>query len=199
MMLKTALKDNKGSAQNWIMAIAFLLIVGAGVYVLVFKNLKPKLTGDTKPSDTTAVTTEEEEFKHQALTVTDIAKRPNVYENKKVLLLRVQTSTWITDRGFLMSDVPPKSKTGSQSTPPKIMAFRKEAFDLPENAADGMIALGEDKRLMQIEGTVVYFDVDIIGSQMGLTFSEADYKALKKYNKKPVVIIESIQPYVAKE
>jgi len=197
-MLKTSLKDNKGSAQNWIMAIAFLLIVGAGVYVLVFKNLKTKLsTGPNTKTETTTATKTEDPSLHQALTVTDISKRPNVYENKRVILLRTLTSTWITDRGFLISDLPVKSKSGSTSTPPKIMAIRKEQFDLPEHAADGMIALGEDKRQMRIEGKVVFFNVDQIASDWGITFSEADYKALKNYNKKPVVIIEVVEPYKA--
>lgn len=198
-MLKTALKDNRGSAQNWIMAIAFLLIVGAGIYVLVFKNLKPKLTGGSKSAETTSSATAEDPSKHQALTVTDIAKQPNVYENKKVLLLRAVSGTWVTDRGFLINDVPVKTKSGSTKTPPKVLVLRREPFDLPEHAADGMIALGEDKRQLEIEGTVMFFDTDKIANMWGITFTEADRLVLKKYLKKPVVIVEAVRPYQAKK
>ncbi|NMB70424.1 hypothetical protein GYA27_04495 [candidate division WWE3 bacterium] len=195
-MLKKAIKDNTGSASNWILGIAFLIIVGVGVYVLVFKNIKPKLTGDAaKTKETTASKAAEDPSLHQALTISDIAKRPNVYENKRVILLKVLSRGWVTDRAFIVTDVPVKTPSGTSTPSGSLLVIRKEQFSLPEHAPDGMIALGEDKRQLRLEGTVKYFNVDEVSSMWGITFSTADYNALKKYNKKPVLLIDVIEPY----
>lgn len=195
-MLKKAIKDNRGSASNWILGIAFLIIVGVGVYVLVFRNLKPKLTGGVnKSKETTASQVAEDSSLHQALTIADIAQKPNVYENKRVILLRVLSRGWVTDRSFIVTDVPKKTSNGTSTTSGSLLVIRKEPFLLPEHAPDGMIALGEDKRQLRLEGTIKYFNVDEVTSMWGITLSTADYNALKKYNKKPVLLIEVIEPY----
>ncbi len=197
-MLKKAIKDNRGSASNWILGIAFLIIVGVGIYVLVFKNLKPKLTGGAnKPKETTSSQTVDDPSLHQALTIADISQKPNVYENKRVILLRVLSRGWVTDRSFIVTDVPKKTANGTSSTSGSLLVIRKESFALPEHAPDGMIALGEDRRQLRLEGTIKYFNVDEVASMWGITFSTADYNALKKYNKKPVLIIDVIEPYQA--
>ena len=112
-------------------------------------------------------------------------------------MLRVLSRNWVTDRAFIVTDMPKKSSNGSSSTSGSLLVIRKESFSLPEHAPDGMIALGEDKRQLHLEGTIKYFNVDEIVSAWGLTLTTADYNALKKYNKKPVLLIEVIEPYQA--
>ena len=100
----------------------------------------------------------------------------------------------------MIVDVVKSSGFGSTTTQSGVplLVLRREAFSLPENAPDGVIALGEQNKLVQVSGVVRYFDTESFQKTWGITFSSADVVVLKKYIGKPVLVLSDVKDYVAK-